>query len=47
MGLTFAFGARIMRSNKRLGNNFPAHMETVKTAKASYSFGSVRAFAAF
>ena len=28
--LTFACGARIMRSNKRFGNVFPAHMETQK-----------------
>ena len=26
--LTFACGARIMRSNKRFGNVLPAHMET-------------------
>ena len=28
--LTFACGARIMRSNKRFGNVLPAHMETLK-----------------
>lgn len=28
--LTFACGARIMRSNKRFGNVLPAHMETQK-----------------
>ena len=28
--LTFACGARIMRSNERFGNVLPAHMETQK-----------------